>query len=545
MRFRRGALAILTATLLAPTALTACSDDEPSKPSGYSSDPKTLHIVAGSEQQAVLETIVKPWCESKKYTCRFTLKGSVDQARALSSGNQDYDAYWFASSVFSQLGDRKGTLQDVKPMFLTPIVYAGWQSEMAKLGFTGRTDVQIGGILEAVESGRTKVWVTNPTQSNSGATVLFGFMNFFAGNGPGQALTQQQLDSPAVQDGVTRLIQAMDSTPPSTGTLMNECLAHQDRCRTMFTYEDLVIEKNLELVKQGREPLYAVYPKGSLAISDAPLGFFPHQNDSDTAKRQIFQELQGYLLRDPAATAKLLKLGRRPATSIGLTLDNPDLTVFNPQWGIQANLREQGIVYPSATVIQLALERYQTRYRKPVDAFYCLDGSGSMGDNNGWDGIKDAAHQVFDQDQAALNYLSTHPKDRTTVGIFNSGMTAGSPWIVEGNDAAKLHALTERIVDYKPAGGTNMYACLSQVATALKGTQLKGLIIVMSDGKSDTGGRQAAVKAINDLGIPIVAIAFGKDADPDQLKEVANATGGAFFQQNDLVAALRQAAGYK
>jgi len=124
-------------------------------------------------------------------------------------------------------------------------------------------------------------------------------------------------------------------------------------------------------------------------------------------------------------------------------------------------------------------------------------------------------------------------------------MTAGSPWIVEGNDAAKLHALTERIVDYKPAGGTNMYACLSQVATALKGTQLKGLIIVMSDGKSDTGGRQAAVKAINDLGIPIVAIAFGKDADPDQLKEVANATGGAFFQQNDLVAALRQAAGYK
>jgi Ca-activated chloride channel family protein len=67
----------------------------------------------------------------------------------------------------------------------------------------------------------------------------------------------------------------------------------------------------------------------------------------------------------------------------------------------------------------------------------------------------------------------------------------------------------------------------------------------MSDGKSDTGGRQGAVKAVNDLGIPIVAIAFGKDADPDQLKEVANATGGAFFQQNDLVAALRQAAGYK
>jgi len=77
-----------------------------------------------------------------------------------------------------------------------------------------------------------------------------------------------------------------------------------------------VIEKNQELVKAGREPLYVVYPKGSLAISDAPLGFFPHGNSSDAPKRQIFQELQGYLLRDNGASDKLLKLGRaRPRAS--------------------------------------------------------------------------------------------------------------------------------------------------------------------------------------------------------------------------------------
>ena len=87
-------------------------------------------------------------------------------------------------------------------MFLTPVVYAGWRSEMQRLGFVGRVRRgTIGDILDAVESGRTTVWVTNPTQSNSGATVLFGFLNHFAGNGPGQPLTQQQLDSPPVQDG--------------------------------------------------------------------------------------------------------------------------------------------------------------------------------------------------------------------------------------------------------------------------------------------------------------------------------------------------------
>ncbi len=520
----------------------ACSGDDAKPLTGSS-----LRLVAGSEQETVLDTIVKPWCEAKEYDCRFTLKGSVDQARLLSSGSKDYDAYWFASSVFSQLGDKGGSLQDVKSMFLTPIVYAGWKSEMDRLGFVGKPDVTIADILDAVESGKTTVRVTNPTQSNSGATVLFGFMNHFAGNGPGQPLTQQQLDSPQVEQGITRFVQAMAETPPSTGTLMNECVADQTRCKTFFTYEDLVIEKNEELVKAGREPLYAVYPRGSLAISDAPLGFRP-LGEFDSSRRKIVDELQNYLLNDASVKAKLLKLGRRPATSIGLTLDNPDLTVFNPAWGIQATLKEQGIQYPSSSVIETALDRYQTNYRKPVDVYYCLDGSGSMGENNGWKGVKAAAAQVFDQDQARLNLLLTGPKDRTTVAIFNSGLTAGSPWTVEGNDAGQLHSLTTRIQGYEPDGGTNMYQCLARATSQLRDAASggrKALIIVMSDGKSDRGGHDNAVQQAREIGVPIVSIAFGKDADTDQLKEVANATGGSFYQQDDLVSALRNAAGYR
>ena len=91
---------------------------------------------------------------SKNYDCRFTLKGSVDQARLLTAGSADYDAYWFASTVFHQLGDKGGALQDVKPMFLTPIVYAGWRSEMQRLGFVGRADVPIGDILDRGRVGQ-------------------------------------------------------------------------------------------------------------------------------------------------------------------------------------------------------------------------------------------------------------------------------------------------------------------------------------------------------------------------------------------------------
>jgi Ca-activated chloride channel family protein len=93
-----------------------------------------------------------------------------------------------------------------------------------------------------------------------------------------------------------------------------------------------------------------------------------------------------------------------------------------------------------------------------------------------------------------------------------------------------------------------MYSCLSQAAQALSADtdpNRKRLVILMTDGKSDTNGSKKAVDSVRALGVPVIAIAFGKDADPDQLKEVANGTGGTFVQQNDLVAALRQAAGYK
>src|SRR5215469_497463 len=190
----------LSVLMLLSIILTACggSDQSPQKqPQTYDSNPTTLNIIAGSEQQLILDRIVVPWCKTQGLTCNYTLKGSVDQARYLRTGNSPWDVFWFASSVFQQLGDQDGKLKDVKEMFITPLVYAGWKSEMQKLGFIGR-DVSISEILDAVQSQKTNVWLTNPTQSNSGATVYLGFLNYFAGNGPGVALTMQQLNSPAV-----------------------------------------------------------------------------------------------------------------------------------------------------------------------------------------------------------------------------------------------------------------------------------------------------------------------------------------------------------
>lgn len=164
---RTALLVFLTLPLLAACSISISSP----APTATPTPPTALNIVAGSEEQLILNRIVQPWCRTHNVTCNITLKGSVDRARLLQAQDAHYDAYWFASTVFEQIGDKGHVLRNVKPIFITPLVYAGWRSEMQRLGFLGQSTVSVANILAAVERHRTRLWLSNPTQSNSGATV--------------------------------------------------------------------------------------------------------------------------------------------------------------------------------------------------------------------------------------------------------------------------------------------------------------------------------------------------------------------------------------
>jgi Ca-activated chloride channel family protein len=543
--FRFRALAITVCGVL---LLAACSDN--SQPtattttatpgSGVQNSPDVFSIIAGSEQKTILDQIVLPWCKDHGYKCSYTSKGSVDQAVMLQSGNVPYDAMWFASTVFWQIGDKQGLLKHVKPMFSSPVVFAARKAVLQSLGFLNR-EVKVADILDVASSGKAKVWMTNPAQSNSGASVYLAFLNSFAGNGPGQALTMDQLNSPQVADQITKFLRSIDKTSPSTGDLTRACVATLDRCQALFTYEALVIETNQQLVKDGKEPLYAIYPSDGTAIADSPLGYFSH---NDANKEKIFQEMQDYLLSDQGVQ-KIRALGRR-AGAIGLKIPNPDKAVFNPDWGIDATRVIQPISFPEAQVIEAALSKYQTAFRSPVHAVYCLDGSGSMA-TKGWDDLVQAAEIVFDQTRAAQYYLQAHPDDITTVAIFNS-VISGGPWTVKGNDPAQMRSLYTNIQSRQPEDGTNLYTCLNMALTEFnqnKGENRKRLIILMTDGQSDLPGQDEFLNGLKTAGnIPVISIAFG-DADKTQLTQLADASGGTVVNQQNLVDALREATGYK
>jgi Ca-activated chloride channel family protein len=433
-------------------------------------------------------------------------------------------------------------------MFSSPVVFAGWKHVMDGLGFTPGSDTSIQQILDAVEAGKTRVWITNPTQSNSGATVFFGFLNYFAGNPPGQALTQEQLDSDQVRSGITRFVSKFAHTPPSTKTMMDECIASPDRCDAVFTYEALVIETNRERLPQGQEPMTVVYPQGSLAFADSPLGFLPHGDNSE--KKANFEKLQKYLL-SPGAQQALLQLGRRPVNSSGLSLHNApkDIldNVFRADWGIVTDRQEQPIRFPSASVIESALYNYNTVYRQPGIFVYCIDGSGSMAGNGGWKGVTEAANILFDPDNARKYMLLANPRDSTTVFIFDAGIKGG-PWTVNGNRRDDLLDLRNKITDSSPDDGTNIRGCLARAADVFQsygGDTRKKAVVLMTDGQ-DGGQDDAAIDELAAMGIPVIAIGFGTDVDERDLRDVIVAkTGGTYIHKDSVVSALRDAAGFR
>src|SRR5262249_15590923 len=151
---------------------------------------------------------------------------------------------------------------------------------------------------------------------------------------------------------------------------------------------------------------------------------------------------------------------------------------------------------------------------------------------------------VFDQTQATRYYLQAHPEDLTNVILFNSDVAAG-PWTVTGNDPDQFKKLDADIHARSPDDGTNMYRCLDQAVQLFqqqKGENRRRLIIVMTDGQSETDRAAESKQAVVALGnVPVISVAFGSDADKSQLMELANLTGGTVVDQANLVDALREA----
>ena len=540
MRKRRVRTALIG--LLAPALLLTGCGGAPGEPQAeeQSQDTSseilkadgTIRILSGSENEE-LETVIDECSQATGVEIEMDYKGSVDIMRELESGAEEYDAVWPASSIWLSMGDVDHLVKHSQSISMTPVVFGIRESLAEELGFKEK-DVSVKDILAAIQDGKMSFCMTSATQSNSGASAYIGFL--YALLGKQEGMTVGDLQGERLRDDITGLLGGVERSSGSSDWLKDLFL--KEDYDAMVNYECLIIDANRQLESEGKEPLYIVYPYDGLSIADSPLGYVDH---GDSQKEEAFQAVQQYLLSEEAQS-QIEATGRRISAN-GVSDENRD--VFKEEWGIDTERILSPIQMPDSDVLMEALNLYQTSFKKPSLNIYCLDFSGSM-EGTGETQLKDAMSQILLQENASKNFLQANAGEVNEV-IFFDNTILDIERAADDSDEA-LAQLYQKVADFQIAGGTDIYNAAAQALAEASSYDLEKYtpaIILMTDGVSDYN-YQTFQEAWDILGIdvPVFSITFGT-ADPTQLDELAEATGGRVFDgTQDLTEAFRSVKGY-
>ncbi|MDR0598310.1 MAG: VWA domain-containing protein [Treponema sp.] len=494
-----------------------------------------LAILSGSENRD-LEFLLEDFCGKNSASIRISYMGSLDIMQILRQGGAEYDAVWPANSIWISLGDTSFRVKRQTSVYQTPVVFGIKKSVARRLGFTDR-DVSVSDILAAIRSKKLTFCMTSATQSNSGACAYISFLYAFLGNP--EMIRSGDLDNPALQQSVSELLGGVNRSSGSSDWLKDLFLSSD--YDAMVNYETLIISANRRLREEGREALYAVYPKEGVAMADSPLGYIDKGN---AEKETLFKKLQDYLLSSPVQLA-IQKTGRRTGF---IPISGKSRNAFNADDGIDINKTLSVVKMPDAATIEKALELYQEKLRKPSLTFYCLDFSGSM-EGAGEAQIKEAMRNLLDQNIAKANLLGAGEKDESVFILFNSGIRQIIS--VSGNDPKELLDVYYQINAARPGGGTNMYEpiilCFDLMGRRNAGGYISS-VIVLTDGESEDYFEEFSERyrtaGMESLDVPVFSIMFG-DANQKQLDSLASLTRARVFDgKTDLTTAFRNAKGY-
>lgn len=491
---------------------------------------KTFKIISSSENED-LEEIIKNYANTKNYDIEIDYAGTLDIMQKLNL-KEDYDAVWTSNSIWLYMLDNDVNVSNSKCTNINPVIFAIDKTKANELGFINNT-VYMKDILNAISSGKLKFSMSNPTSTNSGASAYLGFLSTLAGNP--EVIKKENLENKKLKEDLISLFTGMERSSGSEDFL-EELFLNGDY-EAVVTYESSIININKQLIQQGKEPLYAIYPVDGVSISDSP---FAYIDNKDENKKEIFTDLQSFILSNEGQ--KLLQeKGRR--TWYGGTYEDADKTIFNPEWGIDTTKYISPIKYPNTQVIKLALNLYQTELRKPVHVVFCLDYSGSMyGD--GKEELVKAMNYILTE-EAANDFLQFSEKDKIDVVPFSSRIL--NYWKTE--NGTETSTLLKNIKSLSPNGSTAIYDASIYGLKLLKNEDLDKYnvsIILMTDGANNVGSFADLRENFRNLNknIPIYSITFG-DAYEEDLIDIAELTTGKVFDgRTDLVKAFKEVRGY-
>lgn len=492
----------------------------------------TFKLISSTENKDI-ENELKKFAKNEGINLEIDYAGTIDIMQKLNKG-EEYDAVWASNSIWLYMLDStKVKTSNSKSTSINPVVFGITKQKAEELGFVNK-DIYTKDIVDAIKNGKLKFSMSNPTQTNTGATAYLGLLTTLAGNP--EVLRENNLEDENLKNDLTSLFTGLERSSGSEDFL--EELFLKGNYEAVVTYEFSIINMNKKLVAQGKDPLYILYPVDGVSISDSPLAYIKQRNGE---KEEFFKKLQSYVLSDEGQKI-LASNGRR--TWYGGVKSDVDQTIFNKDWGIDTTKYIVPLKYPNTEIIKKALSMYQTELRKPVHTVFCLDYSGSMS-GKGYTQLKEAMDYILDEQKASQDMLQFASKDKITIIPFNGKVI--DVWNTDNGVNTK--ELIEKISTLKPSGSTNIYDTSKTALEELKNDDLNTYnvsVILMTDGMSNVGSYAEFSEYYNRLGksIPVYSIMFG-DAYEYQLDEIAQITNAKIFDgKTDLLQAFKEVRGY-
>jgi Ca-activated chloride channel family protein len=475
----------------------------------------TLTVLAGSELKD-LEPLLPKLEQQTGIALQFDFTGSIDGAQAILNGQQ-VDTAWFSLGNYLTLaqGDTHRVIDQTRIM-LSPVVLGVKQSVARRFGWENNPNVTWQDVAEKAQAGQFTYAMTNPAASNSGFSALVGVASAFAGTG--NALTEQDIKV----DALKAFFSGQRLTAGSSGFLADSYVRSQDSLDGMINYESILLEEN----RSGdlHEPLDLIYPKDGIITADYPLMLL------NAAKRRQYQRVVRFFTSPESQQWIMENTDRRPVI---------------PQVKPDSRFPTQVLVelpFPSTlSVVNALLDAYLNEIRPPSHAIFVLDTSGSMAGDRlqalqkalvGLTGLDDSLTGRFAQFRA---------REDITFITFSDRVHFVRDFTVDTTDpnGPSLTAVRDFVNGLNAAGNTAIFSALDtayrEAVRALQSDPTRFTsVVLMTDGENNSGISFSSFSDdFRSLGaaaqqVKTFPVLFG-DADPQELHEVADETGGEVF----------------